>query len=435
MKEKAISEVAGRDCGNGEQLFKNSYALLMGESSYKNWPRLNGARRDIQEVERILKDHGFKVTVIMDPTRLEFNNAISDFKSKSDPTNPSRFLFYFSGHGYTLKTDAEVEFGYIVPSDAPLPTEDRGGFTAKAISMNEIEMIAREIAPSHALFLFDSCFSGSLFTTMRGVPDTIMERARLPVRLFITAGDDKQPVPDNSIFRKAFVKGLEGEADRNKDRFVTGTELGEYIVDYVTEQSKGVQTPRYGKIRDPKLDQGDFIFILDQAPPFKPFPLSSAYYPSGWMGDNARSQLNVSKQDATIDGKNFVGTRIEYKRGDKGWAGIYWQHPDGNWGDRIGLSLVGAKQISFYAKGERGGEIVEFISGGISSEGKPYQDRFRKSTGEVVLKSTWTKYVIDLSDLKDAQLLSVIGAFCWVGSGGFDKDGRLVTYIADLKVE
>jgi hypothetical protein len=171
---------------------------------------LVGAKRDLPEVERILNDHGFKVTVIRDATHSDFDKPINDFKSKIDPTNPSRFLFYFNGHGYTLKT-GDVEFGYIVPSDAPLPTEDRG-FTAKAISMNKIERIAREISPSHALFLYDSYFSGSLFTTMRGVPNSLMERAELPVRLFITAGSAGQSVPDNSIFLQAFVKGLEDEA-------------------------------------------------------------------------------------------------------------------------------------------------------------------------------------------------------------------------------
>jgi tetratricopeptide (TPR) repeat protein len=175
----------------------------------------------------------------------------------------------------------------------------------------------------------------------------------------------------------------------------------------------------------------------DIAKPFKPFLLDSQYYPSGWMGDivGEDGKVIITTEAATIEGRPAVATKIDYKKGNKGWAGIYWQHPDGNWGDRVGFSLVGAKKISFYAKGERGGEVVEFISGGISGEGKSYQDGFRKSTGAVVLNATWTKYIIDLSDLKDAQLSSVIGAFGWVGSGGFDKDGHLVTYIADLKVE
>jgi len=421
-----------------DEIFKNSYALVIGESTYKNWPRLPGAEEDVNELQRVLRKYGFEVTVLMNPTRQEFDNVINCFKRKMGDSNPSRFLFYFSGHGYTGTTNG-IQMGYIVPSDAPLPSVDQAGLNATAISMNEMETLARIVSPSHVLFVFDSCFSGTLFTTMRDVPEPIQGRLDVPVRMFITAGTDKQKVPDDSIFRKAFIKGLEGEANRNRDEYVTGTELGEYLVDYVSTYSKGTQTPRYGKIRDPELDRGDFIFVLppSQREAFKSFLLGSQYFPSGWMGDivGDGGKVILTKEAATVEGRPTVSTKIDYKKGNKGWAGIYWQHPDGNWGDRIGFSLVGAKKISFYAKGERGGEIVEFKSGGIVSEGKPYQDRFIKTTGEVVLTTTWTKYTFDLSDLKETQLSSVIGAFCWVATGGYDKEGRLVTYIADLKVE
>ncbi len=67
--------------------------------------------------------------------------------------------------------------------------------------------------------------------------------------------------------------------------------------------------------------------------------------------------------------------------------------------------------------------------------GNPYTDQFRKTTGKVVLSTNWKKYTFDLSNLSEKQLSSVVGAFAWVASGGYDKDSRLVTYIADLKVE
>jgi hypothetical protein len=436
-------------------VYKNSYALVIGESVYPNWPHLPGAKHDAEQVEKILREHGFNVTVKMNPTRSEFNNAIDAIKGMSDRSNPSRFLLYFIGHGYTEKTDIGLDLGYIVPSDAPSPLTDIAGFTAKAISMNTIEAIAKEISPLHALFVFDSCFSGSLFTTMRGIPEGITDRTSYPVRLFITAGTAEQKVPDNSVFCQAFVRGLQGGADRNRDGFITGNELGEFLFDSVANYSQGAQTPRYGKIRDPKLDQGDFVFTLpDKAPSsntragktssgadggFRSFPLESKYYASGWMGDiagpDSSGKLIFSKQAATVEGKSTVEIRLDYKRGNRGWAGIYWQYPENNWGEKPGLNLVGAKRISFLARGERGGEIVEFISGGIGSDGKPHPDAFKRSLGQIPLNKTWTRYVIDLSDLSEKDLSSVIGAFAWVASGGYDKDDRLVTYIADLKVE
>jgi uncharacterized caspase-like protein len=469
-------------CGANEDLptYQQSYAIVIGESNYQNWNKLPGAKADVEAVEKILKELGFTVTKLIDPTWAEFNKAINDYKENHD-RNTSRFVLYFSGHGFTEITRIGLRIGYIVPSDAPSPNMGMGPFSAKAISANLIETIARDISPCHALFVFDSCFSGSIFTAMRSAPEGITARTKLPVRLFITASSATEKVPDDSLFRQAFVRGLEGAADSNKDNYVTGIELGEFLVDKVTKYSNGDQTPLYGKIRDPLLDQGDIVFKLPGEPKrdfqpvlepkresqpvaqpeptsqtvaqpkrdsqqvvksnggFQPFALESKYFPSGWMGYvtgvKGTGTLTVERQVVKLEGRDTIETRIEYKQGpEKGWAGLYWQHPDSNWGDEPGEDLTGAKRITFYARGERGGEIVEFISGGINS-GKKYKDSFKESTGLIPLTKEWTKYVIDLSRLKNKELSNVIGAFAWVVSGGFDKDGRVVVYIADLRVE
>ena len=124
--------------------------------------------------------------------------------------------------------------------------------------------------------------------------------------------------------------------------------------------------------------------------------------------------------------------------GQKGWAGIYWQHPDKNWGDEIGLNLVGAKKISFYAKGERGGEIVEFISGGIATEIRV--SRIRMHTKRSLGQDSADEHVDEVRH-RPLQILrprtSPVSSarFAWVAVGGYDKEGRLVTYLAEMKVE
>jgi hypothetical protein len=451
-------------------IYKHSYALVIGESNYLVWPKLPGTKADVDAVEKVLKEHGFTVSKLMDPTWAEFTKAINDFKEKHDRLT-TRFVLYFSGHGFTEITPIGLRIGYIVPSDAPSPNMGMGPFSAKAISSNLIETIARDISPCHALFVFDSCFSGSIFTAMRSLPEGITVRTKLPVRLFITASSANQKVPDDSIFRQAFVRGLEGAADLNKDNYVTGIELANFLVDKVSGYSRESQTPLYGKMRDPHFDQGDIVFEVPSEPKrdfqpvlepklnsqpvaqtkrepqqvvksdggFQPFALDSKYFPSGWMGFvtgvKGTGTLTVERQVVKLEGKDTIQTRIEYKQGpEKGWAGIYWQHPDNNWGDEPGFDLTGAKRISFYARGERGGEIVEFISGGINS-GKKYKDMYKESTGLVPLTKEFTKYAIDLSRFKNKELSNVIGAFAWVASGGFDEDRRVVVYIADLKVE
>jgi hypothetical protein len=162
-----------------------------------------------------------------------------------------------------------------------------------------------------------------------------------------------------------------------------------------------------------------------------PFALDSKFYPSGWMGDGEFGQefIQLRRRPATIEGQETTAISIIYRKGPKGWAGIYWQYPDGNWGDKPGRNLLGARAITFLAKGARGGEIVEFKSGGIRGQ---YRDSYEVSLDKVVLKKDWTRYSIDLSK---SDLSSVIGAFAWTITASDNESGNITTYLANLRVE
>jgi len=248
--------------GNEIELYDKSYALVIGVSDYKKWPDLPGVKGDVKSVSASLEKHGFTVTRLLNPTRAEFDREVRGFIAErgQDPNN--RVLIYYAGHGHTLKTTYGGNLGYLVPADAPLPQKDRGTFKRLAISMDEIQTYATQMESKHALFMFDSCFSGSLFEVTRAVPEVISAKAAKPVRQFITAGTGDQTVPDKSVFRAQFVAALNGEADMNTDGYITGTELAQYIENKVTNYTKRAQTPQYGKIRNPRLDKGDYVFTV-----------------------------------------------------------------------------------------------------------------------------------------------------------------------------
>ena len=66
------------------QLYKNSYALVIGNGNYTNdWDPLNGALTDVEEVETLLKKHGFHVTLKKDLTKAQFDRAFAEFVLKS----------------------------------------------------------------------------------------------------------------------------------------------------------------------------------------------------------------------------------------------------------------------------------------------------------------------------------------------------------------
>ena len=247
--------------GKPVRLYNESHALLIGVSDYvAGWPTLSFVEDDIKEVKTILERHGFNVILVEDPDRKQLYQAFDDFIVKYGLDEQNRLLFYYAGHGHTIKHSYGEMEGYIVPVDAVDPSIDQNGFLARAMDMQQISVFARRIQSKHALFLFDSCFSGSIFSLSRGVPENISYKASLHVRQFITSGSADEKVPDKSLFREQFVYALEGEGDSNGDGYLTGMELGEFLQDRVINYSDGAQHPQYGKMRDPNLDKGDFVF-------------------------------------------------------------------------------------------------------------------------------------------------------------------------------
>jgi hypothetical protein len=246
----------------GAQIFSSysgSYALLIGESQYtKGWSRLESIPEELKKVEKMLKTQGFKVEKSMNLNAEQLGNRFKNFINHYGFDENNRLLFFYSGHGHTRKNK-----GYLVPTDAPNPHLDEKGFLQKAVTMSEILAMARKMEAKHALFLFDSCFSGTVFKAknLPKIPRQISQAAKLPVRQFITAGSANEIVPAKSVFAPAFVDALHyGWGDMNKDGYVTGQELGLYLWNKVPQHTD--QTPQYGKIRDYELSRGDFVFAV-----------------------------------------------------------------------------------------------------------------------------------------------------------------------------
>lgn len=259
------------DCTSAQQscqestFFKGSYALIISVGAYEaGWSRLSGVHDDAEAVQKMLEGQGFETQRLTDPDIRQLREGLQRFIDQFGRDSQNRLLIYFAGHGATLRNESDIQTGYIIPVDAPDPEKDRKGFYAHAMSMDNVMLLAKEIQSRHALFIFDSCFSGTLFLS-RSKPKlspVINYKLALPVRQFITAGSENESVPDRSVFRQRLVEGLEGRADANGDSYVTGTELGEFLMASVLASSNGTQHPQYGKINEPKLSQGDFVFSV-----------------------------------------------------------------------------------------------------------------------------------------------------------------------------
>nr|VFJ62212.1 MAG: Caspase domain-containing protein [Candidatus Kentron sp. FW] len=256
------------DTGEKTELFryKGSYALLIGVSDYdqgSGWGDLEQIPGELDKVQKMLEEQKFEVTRVENPNSKELETAFDDFVKKHGLDKRNRLLFFFSGHGYTRSNGK----GYLVPRDAPDPNRDDQGFTRKALWMEKIRTWAKEIEAHHALFLFDSCFSGAILKTRgrgEGVPPHITRLMAKPVRQFMTAGSADEEVPAKSIFTPAFADAIrDGKGDLNGDGYITGKELGVHLESEVSKFTK--QTPQIGNIKDYDLAQGDFVFVSGMA--------------------------------------------------------------------------------------------------------------------------------------------------------------------------
>lgn len=165
----------------------------------------------------------------------------------------------------------------------------------------------------------------------------------------------------------------------------------------------------------------------------EPYSVLNQYIASGYMGDTDNIELFEAWKDVphdTTDNDSFC-VKISYTPGPKGWAGIYWQNRADNWCNYPGddFSAFGYTAITFWARGERGNEVVEFKAGDISCPSKPYRDSFRATAGRITLSRQWRRYRISLLN-KD--LSSVIGGFCWTAGGNANPRG-LTFYLDNVQ--
>ncbi len=153
---------------------------------------------------------------------------------------------------------------------------------------------------------------------------------------------------------------------------------------------------------------------------FKPFIVykdkgyQNRFTPSGYMPNGECLKLDDAFTQMCHEGKTCVKViySVECSKKSRNWAGVYWLNPPDNWGDRKGgYNLNGAERLTFWARGEKGGERVEEFKVGGVGRGMEYPDSDNAFIGPVILTKEWKEYTIDLRG-KDLSYIS--GGFAWV---------------------
>ncbi len=252
-----------------DEIYSESWALVIGINKYQNIERLNYAVNDAMAVQRMLVDkYGFKdsnIKLILDEEATKDNilQGFSDILSQS--REKDRVIVFYAGHGETYKLPSGGDMGYLIPVDG-----DLDNLYMSSIPMKSVYDIAEMSYAKHILYLVDACYGGLTLNT-RGIkkdqtPEYLKQMTRERGRQVITAGGKDEQVQErpewgHSAFTRNLLKGLgEGLADENLDGVITGDELGGFIKNRVIVDVDGAHTPQKGRIGS---DMGEFVFISE----------------------------------------------------------------------------------------------------------------------------------------------------------------------------
>jgi hypothetical protein len=165
-----------------------------------------------------------------------------------------------------------------------------------------------------------------------------------------------------------------------------------------------------------------YVMNNSVVPPPRNFALS------GFMGDIADLVAVGGYSNVLSQGRPSL--KVKYSpSGSLGWAGAVWQNPANSWGAYDGgYNLTEANAITFWARGEKGGEIVTFSCGGTAAN---YPDSDSISTGPLTLSDQWLQYVMDLSG---TDLRYISAGFGFAVSREMNPEG-CAFYLDDIRYE
>jgi len=251
-----------------EDIYDNSYALIIGIDKYQNVQNLNYAVKDAESIHDILvntfdfPESNIKLLKNEEATKQNILKSFSDITKKADYKD--RVLIYFAGHGATDDLPEGGEMGYLLPVDG-----DKDDLFLSSIAMDDLKRISLMSKAKHLLYLVDACYGGIAAIGSRGLdskstPNFIEKITKNKSRQIITAGGRGEEVIEksewgHSAFTLNLIRGLkEGNADLNADGYITANELGMFLREKVTIDSENQQTPQYGRMTS---QEGEFVFV------------------------------------------------------------------------------------------------------------------------------------------------------------------------------
>ena len=177
-----------------EDIYDNSWALIIGIDKYESVRKLNYAVKDAESIQDILLNTfefpSDNITLLVDE-KANKQSILQSFSNITKNANENdRVVIFFAGHGETMDLPEGGEMGYLLPVDG-----ERKDLYLSSIGMDELKKISLMSKAKHVLYLVDACYGGIAAIGSRGLepettPNYIEKITKDKSRQVITAGGE-----------------------------------------------------------------------------------------------------------------------------------------------------------------------------------------------------------------------------------------------------
>jgi len=239
LKPENINRAASRD----------AVAIIIGIQNYKRVPKADFANNDAKEFYEYairglgIKPEKIKLLVDEDADEVELYKAFQNWLPLQVTKNKTDVYVFYSGHGLPAPDGKSL---YFLPYGV-----DKQFIEKTAVSQQEVIAALVESKPKSVMMFIDACYSGQTRSgelLIAGIrPLAVKSEANVYPSNFtvISASSNDQyssssPELKHGIFSFYLMKGMEGDADVNKDGKITAGEMQEYLSDKVSRQAMGM---------------------------------------------------------------------------------------------------------------------------------------------------------------------------------------------------
>jgi len=248
-------------------------AVVIGNSRYSNAPNVDFALNDARVMKQyLMKTFGFAEGNIIYAENASLGKFNEIFGSASSyrgklfnyiRPGESNVFIYYAGHG---APDLDTTEAYLVPVDANPHYLASSGYKLQTFYDNLDKMKAKKFT-----VIIDACFSGDsasgmLFKNISPAMVKVKQQYQAPrlATLLTSSGFSEvsswYPEKQHSMFTYWFLKGLQGDADADKNKTITLAEMKGYISENVPYEARKLHGIQQNPVIEGKFD--DILVVL-----------------------------------------------------------------------------------------------------------------------------------------------------------------------------